>query len=178
MQNQAESISSPIPFTSPSQQRSFRHLLHCQPRKVFPCRYRHTRDTRRDMKRHSFILVFFYCVLIPLPTTQSGERDWPQWRGPKRDGHSPAKNLMKSWPEGGPQVRWSFTEAGIGYSTVAAADERLYTLGAIEDRCFAICVSLKDGSLIWKTDFLSSRYRRRLQYWLGSRTSQYAHHRW
>ena len=88
-----------------------------------------------------------------LPNAQSGESDWPQWRGPKRDGHSPARHLMKSWPEGGPQVRWSFTGAGIGYSAVSVVDERLYTLGAIEDRCFAICVSLKDGSLIWKSDF-------------------------
>ncbi|MDE0862593.1 MAG: PQQ-like beta-propeller repeat protein [Rubripirellula sp.] len=105
------------------------------------------------MKRYWFLLIFFYCFLMPLPNALAGEEDWPQWRGPNRDGHSPAKNLIKSWPESGPPVRWTFADAGIGYSTVAVVDGRLYTLGSSEGRCFAICLNLKDGALIWKTDF-------------------------
>jgi hypothetical protein len=31
--------------------------------------------------------------------------DWPQWRGPQRDGRSPDTGLLGSWPEGGPPTR-------------------------------------------------------------------------
>ena len=32
--------------------------------------------------------------------------DWPQWRGPNRDGISKEKGLLKEWPEGGPKLIW------------------------------------------------------------------------
>ena len=32
--------------------------------------------------------------------------DWPQWRGPKRDGVSAETGLLKEWPEGGPKLAW------------------------------------------------------------------------
>ncbi len=28
--------------------------------------------------------------------------DWPQWRGPQRDGISRETGLLKQWPAGGP----------------------------------------------------------------------------
>ena len=43
-------------------------------------------------------------------------------------------------------------DAGTGYSTVAVVDGRLYTLGSNQERCFAICLSMDDGSQIWKKD--------------------------
>ena len=32
--------------------------------------------------------------------------DWPQWRGPNRDGISLDKGLLKEWPAEGPKVVW------------------------------------------------------------------------
>lgn len=81
------------------------------------------------------------------------QADWAQWRGPNRNGHAAPQKLMKSWPEGGPKLRWSFEEAGVGYSTVAVVDGRLYTMGSDDDSCYAICMNMKDGSLIWKRSF-------------------------
>ena len=40
--------------------------------------------------------------------------DWPQWRGPQRDGRSPDTGLLKKWPEGGPRLVWTATGAGEG----------------------------------------------------------------
>ena len=34
----------------------------------------------------------------------SASSDWPQWRGPNRDGHSSDTGLLKRWPEGGPKL--------------------------------------------------------------------------
>ena len=38
--------------------------------------------------------------------------DWPQFRGPKRDGVSTETNLLKRWPESGPKLIWR--AKGIG----------------------------------------------------------------
>ncbi|MAI71205.1 MAG: polyvinylalcohol dehydrogenase [Rhodopirellula sp.] len=88
-----------------------------------------------------------------LPATFAGEADWPQWRGPTRNGHSPAKKLLKTWPEKGPKIKWTFADAGIGYSTIAIVDDCVYTLGSNDRSCFALCLNLQNGSIKWKTDF-------------------------
>ena len=38
--------------------------------------------------------------------------DWPQWRGPKRDGISQEKNLLKTWPKEGPKRLWHVKDIG------------------------------------------------------------------
>src|SRR5207302_1153838 len=55
--------------------------------------------------------------------------DWPQWRGPHRNGISNEKGLLKEWPKDGPKLLWKVTNAGSGYSTPAVVGERLYLLG-------------------------------------------------
>lgn len=85
------------------------------------------------------------------PHAISGDADWPQWRGPNRDGHAAPQSLMDRWPAGGPSVKWQADSIGRGYSTVAIADGRLYTMGSTDEGCFAICLNASDGVLIWKT---------------------------
>jgi outer membrane protein assembly factor BamB len=55
--------------------------------------------------------------------------DWPQWRGPNRDGVCRETGLLKAWPEGGPKLLWEISGLGPGYSTVSIADGKLYTMG-------------------------------------------------
>ncbi|MDP7304456.1 MAG: hypothetical protein QGG09_15230, partial [Pirellulaceae bacterium] len=53
-------------------------------------------------------LVAVLCFLASLgaPAVTSAQ-DWPQWRGPNRDGISTEKNLLKQWPVGSaPKVVW------------------------------------------------------------------------
>lgn len=59
----------------------------------------------------------------------AGAADWPQWRGPNRDAKSSETGLLKEWPEGGPRLLWEIKGLGIGYSNVAIADGKLYTMG-------------------------------------------------
>src|SRR5437879_1160760 len=53
--------------------------------------------------------------------------DWPQWRGPNRDGVSRETGLLASWPEKGPKQLWK-ADAGAGYSSLAVAGGRAYCL--------------------------------------------------
>lgn len=57
--------------------------------------------------------------------------DWPQWRGPNRDAKCSETELLKSWPEDGPELLWEVTGLGPGYSSMAIVKGRLYTMGDI-----------------------------------------------
>jgi outer membrane protein assembly factor BamB len=76
--------------------------------------------------------------------------DSPQWRGPKRDGISQEKSLLKEWPQGGPKLLWQIKDAGFGYGSPAVAGDRFYILSSEgTEKEFVRALSVKDGSPIW-----------------------------
>jgi outer membrane protein assembly factor BamB len=78
--------------------------------------------------------------------------DWPQWRGPQRDGISHEKGLAKSWPEGGPKLLWQANELGKGYSTPSVVGDRLFVIcnqGMEQESVIALSVS--NGEKVWST---------------------------
>ncbi|MEQ1826237.1 MAG: PQQ-binding-like beta-propeller repeat protein [Pirellula sp.] len=77
------------------------------------------------------------------------EGDWPQWRGPKRDGHAADQRLLKSWPKQGPKLVWSCSSAGMGYSSVAVEGDRLFTMGKRSNENVLICFEAHDGTEKW-----------------------------
>src|SRR5579862_6644817 len=78
--------------------------------------------------------------------------DWPQWRGPNRDGISHETGFRKQWPEKGPPLVWRASGIGRGYSTPAIAGDRLYLMGSDgTENEFVEALSLKDGKKIWST---------------------------
>jgi outer membrane protein assembly factor BamB len=78
--------------------------------------------------------------------------DWPQFRGPNRDGKSAETGLLKKWPDAGPAMLWSFDELGIGYSSVAVADGLVYTTGMIDNQGFLFAFDLA-GNLKWRQSY-------------------------
>ena len=77
--------------------------------------------------------------------------DWPQWRGPNRDGISKETGLLKQWPEQGPPLVWKSTGAGRGYSSLSVANGRLYTMGLRGDKEFVIAFDVATGKEVWAT---------------------------
>lgn len=79
--------------------------------------------------------------------------DWPQWRGPNRDGISPETDLLTSWPEGGPEQLWVYEDAGLGYAGPSIVGGMLYTLGVREDDAqeYAIALDAETGDELWTT---------------------------
>ncbi len=78
--------------------------------------------------------------------------DWPQWRGPERNGISPETGLLKEWPKDGPTLRWRVADVGSGYSTPAVVGDRLYLLGNEGlDNEFVRALSVQDGKRAWTT---------------------------
>jgi outer membrane protein assembly factor BamB len=69
--------------------------------------------------------------------------DWPQFRGPNRDGQSSEKGLLQTWPEGGPKLLWTIKTCGVGYSSPAIVGDRLYLTGGREGSEFLFAIDLK-----------------------------------
>jgi outer membrane protein assembly factor BamB len=63
----------------------------------------------------------------------SPEPDWPQWRGPRRDGISGEKGLLPAWPEDGPKLLWKAERLGRGWSSPIIVGDRLYITGDVDD---------------------------------------------
>jgi len=53
------------------------------------------------------------CLSLASLVLASGN-DWPQWRGPNRDGVSVETGLVRGWPESGPNVLWR-ADVGTGF---------------------------------------------------------------
>jgi len=78
--------------------------------------------------------------------------DWPQWRGPNRDGISAETGLLKEWPKNGPKLLWQVNDIGDGYATPAVAGSRLFVLANRGmDNEFVQALSVQDGKTLWTT---------------------------
>jgi outer membrane protein assembly factor BamB len=77
--------------------------------------------------------------------------NWPQWRGPLRDGVSTETGLLAAWPQGGPPKVWTTTGLGAGFSSVAVAGGHIYTMGDRSGGQFLIALDEETGKEQWAT---------------------------
>ncbi len=104
-------------------------------------------------KRRCFFVGI--CVLVLVSGTVGWADDWPQWRGPNRDGVCRETGLLQQWPEGGPTLLWELAGMGAGYSTVAILDGKLYSMGdrqvGSEKAQYVYAYDLATRSQLWAT---------------------------
>jgi outer membrane protein assembly factor BamB len=87
------------------------------------------------------------CGLIPCAAQAA---DWPQWRGPQRNGVSQETGLLKQWPKDGPKLVWQANGLGGGYSTPAVVGDRVYILeNEGTDDEFVRALDARDGRVVW-----------------------------
>jgi outer membrane protein assembly factor BamB len=75
-----------------------------------------------------------------------------QWRGPDRNGIIPEKGLLKTWPEEGPELLWSFKDLGEGHTSVGPSKDRLFITGLEGSTGFLFAFDY-NGNLIWKVPY-------------------------
>jgi outer membrane protein assembly factor BamB len=80
-------------------------------------------------------------------------QDWPQFLGPDRNSTSPQDNILRSWPENGPEVLWT-AGVGIGYGGTVIKDGKVYLLDRNDEvgdnmRCF----ELSSGEELWNFEY-------------------------
>lgn len=86
--------------------------------------------------------------------------NWPQWRGPKNDGHSAEKGLPTEW-SAEKNVAWKLKLPGIGTSTPAVWGDKIFVTSVDGEAAVLMCVGT-DGKEKWKqklSDTGAKRYR-------------------
>jgi len=77
---------------------------------------------------------------------------WPRWRGPDANGVSSESGWSTDWPEGGPKRLWR-AHVGRGYSAVAVAGGRVYTMGNRNGTDTVWCLDAGKGTVVWKHSY-------------------------
>jgi len=100
------------------------------------------------MKPILFAATVFVVGTVSL-TGQSASSDWPQWRGPDRNGLSKETGLLSQWPRSGPPVVWSVAMLGAGYGSIAVQGDRVYVQGMRNRQSVVSTINRADGKLLW-----------------------------
>lgn len=83
----------------------------------------------------------------------SNAQDWPQYLGPERNSISQQKNILRTWPETGPEVLWR-TDVGIGYGGPVVKNGKIYILDRNDEEGDKMrCFDLNSGEELWKFEY-------------------------
>jgi outer membrane protein assembly factor BamB len=99
--------------------------------------------------RNRTLATFAICAIAVGALVAGDAADWPQFRGPHRDGISAEKGLLTGWPDGGPQTVWRI-KLGQGFSGISIVGGRVYTMFGDGSDEFAICLDAATGKEIWR----------------------------
>ena len=105
----------------------------------------------RSLSAAALLVSLFFLPAALNAARKASLNDWPQWRGPNRDGISPETDLLDTWPKKGPPLVWKATGLGDGYSSVAVVDGKIYTLGRQGGKEQLVAVDGTDGKVLWST---------------------------
>jgi len=97
---------------------------------------------RKELSR----AAVFYCAILIFAGGIMAQ-DWPQWRGPDRDGIANDFDAPGQWPAELTQ-KWSVT-VGLGDSTPALVGNKLYVSARQGDEEVTLCLNAASGKEIW-----------------------------
>jgi outer membrane protein assembly factor BamB len=92
-------------------------------------------------------LGFFMTLSCLSQTDQSS-----QWRGPDREGIFYENGLLRSWPENGPELLWSFEGLGAGHSSPGIGFNRIFING-MPDTTGVLYSFDMNGNLLWQKEY-------------------------
>ena len=96
--------------------------------------------------------ILLAAVVVSTFVTFARAADWPQWRGPQRNGISKERGLLKEWPAEGPKRLWK-TNVGTGFSSLTVVRDKLYTMGYSAGKDTVFCFDAETGSEVWKYSY-------------------------
>ena len=77
--------------------------------------------------------------------------DWPQWRGPNRDGTLASFTEPNAWPDTLTQ-RWKI-EVGTGYATPIVVGNRVYAFSRQNENEVMRAIDAASGKVIWESSY-------------------------
>jgi outer membrane protein assembly factor BamB len=98
-------------------------------------------------KKPSRMLIPVIVLLVCVSDVYA--QDWPQYLGPNGNSSSSQKNILRTWPQQGPEVLWT-ASVGIGYGGPVVKDNKVYLLDRddkVGDKM--TCFDLSSGKELW-----------------------------
>jgi outer membrane protein assembly factor BamB len=102
-------------------------------------------------------VVSILAPLLLVTASYAATAEWPQWRGPNRDARSAETGLLHEWGAAGPEVLWR-VDVGEGFSGIAVAGGKLYTMWDEGGRQFLVGLDAASGERLWRRE-LGSAFR-------------------
>jgi outer membrane protein assembly factor BamB len=102
--------------------------------------------------KKSIFLISIAAILLGFAAANLTNFEFEQWRGANRDGIYQEKDLLKSWPEEGPELLWFNEDLGSGYGSPIITDNEIYILATRDSLAVLLALDL-DGNIQWQKDF-------------------------
>ena len=99
------------------------------------------------MKKTNLLKTILLSCVILIVTNCVFAQDWPQWRGPNRDGIVTGFKAPKEWPKE-LKLKWK-TTVGAGDSTPALVGDKLYVFTRQGDDEVTTCLEADNGKELW-----------------------------
>jgi len=88
-------------------------------------------------------------LLLALASARAGlASDWPQWRGPGRDGAARGFRAPAAWPAELSQ-KWKVT-VGEGHASPVVAGERVFLFARVGEEEVLLCLDAATGGTLWR----------------------------
>ncbi len=113
------------------------------------------RASRISSPRCGSALGLATCLLTVLVSLPSGAGDWPQWRGPRRDGHAAPGEVLPVRLPAQLEPRWRVPVGG-GFSSPIVVGSRLFLADEHERRETVRAFDIDSGRELWRTPFAES----------------------
>lgn len=102
----------------------------------------------RNKNRKSVVMMV--CVILVVAGLVFAQ-DWPQWRGPNRDGKASGFNAPQQWPKELTQ-KWK-TTVGLGDSTPTLVGDKLYVFARQGAEEIILCLDAGSGNEVWRNKY-------------------------
>lgn len=102
-----------------------------------------------------FRLNCLICIVFFSATVPAFADDWPQWRGPNRDGVWSGGNLIDEFENEALELTWR-SPIGSGYSGPTVADGRVYVMDRIVEPQQVervLCFDARSGDPLWEHEY-------------------------
>ncbi len=98
------------------------------------------------MISHRWFTILFVSAFLSSTITA---QDWPQWRGPNRDGKVTVATLPKTWPKD-LKEEWRVS-VGVGHASPVVADGRIYVFARQGEEEVLQALDAVTGKELWRS---------------------------
>jgi len=93
-------------------------------------------------------------AVLAVAATRAAAQDWPQWRGPDRNGSIAGFDVPAAWPAGLTE-QWK-VEVGLGYGSPLLIGDRVYLFTRQGNDEVMLALDAGSGETIWRTSYDAS----------------------